>query len=61
MYNYFYMIETIRAACSIIPAAKLTFLSLHVYLYPMVSEFYTVFFLVIEITHSSFAANAVDF
>ncbi len=31
--NYFYMIEIIRAACSILPATELTFLSLHMYLY----------------------------
>ncbi len=33
-YNYFYMIEIIRAARSIIPAIELTFLSLHMHLYP---------------------------
>ncbi len=33
MYNYFYMIEIIQAAHSIIPAAELTFPSLHMYLY----------------------------
>ncbi len=32
-YNYFYMIEIIRVARSIIPAIELTFLSLHMYLY----------------------------
>ncbi len=32
-YNYFYMIEIIRAAHSIIPAAEVPFLSLHMYLY----------------------------
>ncbi len=32
-YNYFYMIEIIRAVRSIIPATELTFLSLHMYLY----------------------------
>ncbi len=32
-YNYFYMIEIIRAAHSIIPAAELTYLYFHMYLY----------------------------
>ncbi len=32
-YNYFYMIEIIRAAYFIVPTAELTFLSLHMYLY----------------------------
>ncbi len=33
-YDYFYMIEIIRAARSIILPTELTFLSLHMYLYP---------------------------
>ncbi len=36
-YNYFYMIKIIRAVRSIIPAAELTFLSLHMYLYSKVT------------------------
>ncbi len=32
-YNYFYMIEIIRAVRFIIPAMEVTFLSLHMYLY----------------------------
>ncbi len=35
-YNYFYMIETIRAARPIIPAVELTFLSLHMDFYSKV-------------------------
>ncbi len=37
-YNHFYIIEIIRAACSIIPATELTLLSLHMYLYSKVSR-----------------------
>ncbi len=37
VYNYFYIIEIIRAVHSIIPAAELTFLFLHTYLYSKVS------------------------
>ncbi len=48
MYNYFYMIEIIQAARSIIPAMELTFLSLHIYLYSKAASHYFTRFVVAE-------------